>query len=413
MRRVAAAIAASVAVLLLGVLVVTRGAPGVAAPGSNPSGDLVPGANPSGDLVPAAVPVPDTRVATILQSVAFHSAPGGPVVRDDTGENDEIARVGGRVEVLERRAVPGDSGDWLRVYVDVDPSAWPGDFFAWLPETFGGDPVLRVEPAATPCPGAPTLAALAGLAPFDRLRCAGGAPITLDARTVFATGYADYLVDPAFFGSQDDDTAVVGLTGAGGEKGLSVDWARDPWLDAVLAPGVGRPPVDVDVRLVGRFDDPGAGACRRTVNRARLGAVPGQAGPPVEDAADSVAWCRTRFVITRWTIVAGPERRPPAVGVVQLHRDRWLGNICAGVGMEGDLTFHIDLTQADPVWLTTPGSDTRIVPLFGAAFRFVADPLPGISDGAGLTIRDGTRMDPDAGFPGHAACPMGRTVLVS
>ena len=53
-----------------------------------------------------------------------------------------MARVGQLVTVLEERVVPG-SGQWVRVFVEVDPNAWPGDFYAWLPVAAGGKPVLE------------------------------------------------------------------------------------------------------------------------------------------------------------------------------------------------------------------------------------------------------------------------------
>ena len=114
-------------------------------------------------------------------------------------------------------------------------------------------------------------------------------------------------------------------------------------------------------------------------------------------------------MITAWTITAGPERRPPVEGDVQLHRSAFSG-ACAGVGMDGPLTFRIDPGQPDPVWIEAPRGALRIVPRFSNAFTFVRDPQPGIGDGAGLVIRDGTTFDPDLGLPGHSTCPMGRVI---
>ena len=78
--------------------------------------------------------------------------------------------------------------------------------------------------------------------------------------------------------------------------------------------------------------------------------------------------------------------------------------------MDGPLTFRIDMTQPDPVWIERPGDAFRIIPRFSNRFAFVRDPEPGICDGAGLVIRDGTEFDPEIGFPGHSTCPGGRTI---
>jgi hypothetical protein len=363
---------------------------------------------------PAATPdpvgheagVPATRPAVVLLAVPFHRAPAGPALRDEFGENEELARVGQVVTVLEDRVVPG-SGQWVRVFVEVDPSAWPGDFYAWLPVAANGRPVL--DPQDVPgCPETLDLAGLAPLSPSDRLRCAGGDPITLHARVVFASGYAAYDVRPAFFGGREDRSAVVGLADPDRVFGMSAD-TSGPWLDAVVAPGVPFPPLDVDARITGRFDHPLAATCRRTYRAPAFDPpAPADAGPPPEAPADSIAWCRGRFVITSWVVTAGPERRPPVAGEVQLHRTS--GGACGGVGMDGPLVFRIDLTQPDPVWIARPGDDVRIIPRFSNRFSFVRDPEPGISDGAGLVIRDGTAFDPNTGFAGHGICPGGATI---
>lgn len=359
-----------------------------------------PPADPDG-AAPAALPA--TRPAVVLLSVPFHKAPAGPVIRDEFDENDELARVGQVVTVLEDRVVPG-SGQWVRVFVEVDPSAWPGDFFAWLPVTASGRPVLEPRDVP-PCPETLDLAGLAPLSPSDRLRCAGGDPMTLDARLVFASGYAAYDVDPAFFGGREDRTAVVGLADADRVWGLSAD-TSGPWMDAVVAPGVAVPPIDVDARVTGRFDHPAAAACRRTYTAPAFDPpAPPDAGMPPEVPADSAAWCRGRFVITGWTITAGPERRAPVAGEVQLHRT--FGGACAGVGMDGPLVFRINLAEPDPVWIARPGDALRIIPRFSNRFTFVRDPEPGISDGAGLVIRDGTAFDPNLALAGHGICPSG------
>lgn len=390
--------------LAVGLLLITTVAVAVSLLAWATTDHATPTAPPAGIEDPA--PVLATRPATVLQSVPLRREPGGPAIRDEFGENDEMTRVGQQVTVLEERVVPG-SGPWVRVFVEVDPSAWPGDFYAWLPIANRGKPVL--EPRDVPdCPATLDLAALSPLSPSDRLRCAGDEPITMDARVVFGSGYAAYDVEPAFFGGRESWKSVVGLADPDRAFGMYAD-TTGPWLDASVAPGVPMLPADVDARVTGRFDHPTARACRRTYDPPAFDPPPPpEAGMPPEAPADSVAWCRGRFVITAWTITAGPERRPPVAGEVQLHRTS--GGACAGVGMEGLLSFRIDLAEPDPVWIARPGDDLRIVPRFSNRFTFAKDPEPGISDGAGLVIRDGTVFDPEVGFPGHSTCPQGQTI---
>ena len=347
-----------------------------------------------------------TRPATILQSVPFRERPGGPAIRDEFGENEELARVGQLVTILERagRARQRPVGARLR---GGGSERLAGRLLRLAAggrrrEAGAGAPGRRPTARRTS-----TWTTLAPLSPFDRLRCAGDGPITLDARTVFDAGYAAYDVTPAWFGGREDPSAVIGLALPEEAFGMYPD-TTGTWLDAVVAPGVPMPPVDVDVRLTGRFDHPAAAACRRTAEIPAFDPPPpAGAGLPPEAPADSVAWCRGRFVITGWTITAGPERRPPVPGQVQLHRSPF-GGACAGVGMDGPLRFRIDLAQPDPVWIERPGDPLRIIPRFSNGFSFVKDPEPGISDGAGLVIRDGTAFDPDVGCPGHSTCPGGR-----
>ena len=74
----------------------------------------------------------------------------------------------------------GLKAGWALDLVEVDPNAWPGDFYAWLPVAAEGKPVLEPQDV-TDCPADLDLAALAPLSPFDRLRCAGSRVLTMDA----------------------------------------------------------------------------------------------------------------------------------------------------------------------------------------------------------------------------------------
>lgn len=373
--------------------------------GSTAPGSLSPSPAEGADDGGAARPPFETRLATVLQFVKVYGAPGGRPIRDEWGESDQGIDPGRQVTVIGD-AVTIPTGKWVRVFVEVDPSVWPGDFFAWLPVAQDGQPVLDVGQAVE-CPAEPTLNGLAELTPWDRLRCAGSRELTFEARTGFAAEYAGYAVQPAFFGGRDDIEASVSLADAGDAGGL-FRWRTNGGLDAVRAPGLGPLPLDFDLRVTGQFDHPAALACRRTdANPAGPGAPP-DAGMPPEAPEDSVAWCRSRFVVTAWSIVRGPERRPLVAGEIQLHRNAGGGNACAGVGM-APLVFRVDLTEPDPVWIEAGGA-ARVIPTFSAEFRFVTDPEPGIADASGVLIRDGTVVNPDAALAGHPVCPMGSVV---
>ena len=339
------------------------------------------------------------RPATVLQSVPFHRAPGGPAIRDEFGENEELTRAGQLVTILEEQVVPG-SGQWVRVFVEVDPNAWPGDFYAWLPVAANGKPVLEPQEVVD-CPADLDLDTLAPLVPSDRLRCAGDKPVTMEARTVFEAGYCGL---PRGSGVLRRARGPVGRHRPGAARGGTRDapghdgsmagrrrCARGPGA----AGGRGRP-ADRAVRppccgsLPPHCRDPGLRSPAPGRCRAAARGTGGQRG-----------LCRRRFVITGWTITAGPERQPPVPGQVQLHRSLF-GGVCAGVGMDGPLAFRIDLAQPDPVWIERAGGALRIIPRFSNRFSFVKDPEPGISDGAGLVIRDGTTFDPEIGFAGHS-----------
>ena len=106
---------------------------------------------------------------------------------------------------------------------------------------------------------------------------------------MFEAGYASYDVTPAWFGWRADTAAVIGLALPEEAFGLYPD-TTGSWIDAAVAPGVPAPPLDVDVRLTGRFDHPAATACRRTAEIPAFDPPPqAGAGLPPEAPEDSAA----------------------------------------------------------------------------------------------------------------------------
>jgi hypothetical protein len=362
---------------------------------------VVPGMGDGG----AATPFPANGAAALghaqaelLVDVPVRAAPDGPTLKETPTEDFPVTvYAGNRVTILGTAV--GLTGQWVRVYVLPNQSSWPNDIYAWIPVAQDGKPVLDVSPAVA-CPAEPTLAALVTLSPHDRLRCAGSGELALDGHTTLNGDTLGYNVGPAFYGGADAPTSV-GLSANPEARPAAWDNPADPRLPITPAPGVQAIPVDVDVRVTGRFDFPGAADCRRTQPDS-MGVV------PVESAADSVDWCRTRFVVTGWETVNGPEGKPPVAGEIQLHRHP-ASNACGGVGMP-PLTLHIDPSAAEQVWLTAAGFPRPIMASFSDAFTAVTTPVPSIIDGHGLVLTDGMSINPDADLGGHMVCPTGDIV---
>lgn len=408
MRWTRIGILATVAAGVVGVSVVAITLLAIPRAGDRtPTGSAAPGldGSPTGSIGPAARQ-DDVRLATILESVPLLHVPGGPPITDEFGEQVLRSPVGRRVTVVETRTLV--DGGWARVYVHVDPNEAPGDLYAWLPVAADGRPVLAPDAQRT-CPDEMTLESIAELTPFERVACAGDRELTLDVRVGFQVDYVSYRVDPAFLGGYEGDGPAYSVSPMVDKLVLFPSPTTTPTFDVVVAPGTEPPPIDFDVRLTGSFAHPAAATCRRTVQRLPIQPPPpAGAGLPEEAPPDSAAWCRTRFVVTGWDVLRGPERRAPVSGEVQLHRTI-AGGGCGGVGMEGPLTLRIDPGQADPVWIDLPGGG-RSLPMFPASVRYRALPAPALVTAQGLVLTDGATFDPDAGFPGLPSCPGGAVI---
>jgi hypothetical protein len=163
------------------------------------------------------------------------------------------------------------------------------------------------------------------------------------------------------------------------------------------------------LRVTGQFGDPSANGCTRTIQRA----APGFGFPP-EAAADSVEWCREQFVVGKWEVLLGPEGRPLDLAAPQLHRSPVINApagmpvACGGVGMP-PLTFRIDPSKIDPVWIQTPGGGTSIA-VFDSEFRLLLGDPPRVVASNGVVLLDGEVLDPDRGKAGLAICPGGEVI---
>lgn len=365
------------------------------------------GGSPSPEATETALPT--LAQVVLLESVVprWGSGPDNELL-DDWGENTTTLDAGRRAVVLSAPA-PGPGGTWVRVWVVPDPSVYPGDFFAWLPVSREGRPVLRPEPAPE-CPRVPTIAAVASLVQPDRLRCFGAAPITLEAKSWLPGRTSLYDVDPTWYGTNADNSMSASLYDPAAE--FRPPAPTTPWVDARTPPGVAVPPPDFLLKVSGQFDHPSAAGCRRWLNRAGWNpAPPPGAGVPIEAVEDSVRWCREQFVVAGWDIVEGPEGRPFDARNPQLHRvpapPPGVPVACGGVGMP-PLHVRIDPSQVDPVWIET--GQHRSLVFFGPEFRLDLGPPPRIVGPGGLELVDGDIVDPDRGRPGLSVCPGGEVV---
>jgi hypothetical protein len=374
--------------------------------GSSPGLSAVPSFQPVHLATGAAGVVRATLTGPLIPRVG--DRPDGPQFLSEPDGIPQPLEAGRRVVILGDPQ-PGPEGPWVRVWVEMSITTWPGDFYAWLPDNRPNRTFLESIPPAT-CPAEATIETLAPLVQQDRLRCAAGAELTIDARTGEATTAALYDVDPAWYGrNQDNGTTLFDP----GPARFGPDATRNPqeagsWIDARVPPAVPPLPIGFYLRVSGHFDDPTAAGCRRAIPNA----VPGRGAPP-EAAADSVQWCREQFVVTGWEALLGPEGRPIDPLQPQLHRREFrlepgVQSACGGVGMQR-LTVRIDPAQIDPVWVESGPNRFRSQAMFSDEFRLVLNP-PRVQSTTGVTLVDGEQLDPDAGKPGLALCPGGATI---
>lgn len=371
------------------------------APGSSTA------APPAGELSPIGAGVP----ATLLKSLVpqWEPGPAGTIMTDEWGEHPQLLEAPAALYVIEG-PLPVAGVPWFHVYV-LPNSIWgPNDYFAWLPGVIDGEHTLRAEPVET-CPAA-DIEQIALLAPPSRARCFGQALITLEGHTWFAGNYVAYQVEPAWIGTPEASMPWVSLYDASGGLARPPD-ERVAFLDLRIPPEVPPPPWDFHLQVTGRFNHPAAASCERVWDRALRAGAPPRSGLPDEATEDSQLWCRSQFVVTEWEVLAGPEGRPLRAGTVQLHRTTFDGGACAGVGMP-PLTFHVDPSEVDPIWLETKSGGARIVPIFGAGFSpaFVPE-LVVIGPDGRVAARDGLTFNPDEGLGGYAVCSEGATVTIT
>jgi len=364
-------------------------------------------------LVPAALRGDAVGVQQAVLTVPLvprlGDRPDGPLLVE-APDSQPLRLDVGRQVVIAGDPQPGPDGPWVRVWVEPSITVEPGDFYAWLPTTQGGRATMAmVEPR--PCPTEATIQTLAGLVQPDRLRCAGSTVLTIDARSGLLGLVPIYDVTPAWYGRNSDQGTTTlfdpGPARFGPDAKTSPELAGS-WLEARLPPSVAPLPLGLFLRVTGRFDDPSAAGCSRSI---APGAV--ELGLPAEAPADSVQWCREQFVVSGWQVLLGAEGRPIDPLDPQLHRREFRlpqGAMlaCGGVGMP-PLTIRIDPRQVDPVWIDLPGGGHSMA-MFAAEFHVRLDP-PRVVSTTGVTLVDGEVLDPDKGKPGLSLCPGGTAVM--
>jgi hypothetical protein len=363
--------------------------------------------SPSPSPVPLA-PVEAARLATLKSIVIpqWEPGPDGRQVGVEGRPKPFRIRPPAELLVLEGPRQVGDI-PWYRVYVQQRPGLTETrqDFFAWIPGILDGRRTIELG-VVEPC-GPPTVAGIAEVSVIGRARCYGAASITLVGHSWWRRDDVRPIVRPAWLGTESDATTVA-LYEPGAD--IRLPGNHGPWVELRIPPGVTPPPFDFDLRIEGQFNHLDSAGCTRRSHR--------QLGLPVmpdEAPDDSASWCRGQFVVSDWDVVNGPEGRPLEPNEVQLHRFDPPSFDCGGVAM-GRMTWHIDPSQPDPIWLEVdnrPLEDIRVVPYFSSGFRAVRTPELVVIDSEGVVVvRDEEKLDPDEGLLGHGVCPAGRWVSI-
>jgi hypothetical protein len=242
------------------------------------------------------------------------------------GHPIEPYAVGTRLFVHES----AQDGAWWKVQVPPFEQRAGGDLFGW----FALDELAATD---TPeCPAELGRDTLATLEQPDRLACFGSQAIEVEGAVWGTRQWSTWRVRPDWFGDPESDR-VFGLyeTLSRGSPGRE--------LPGGVPDGVDPVPRGVHVRVAGTFDHPEADDCVRRQEH----------GEPIdEDPADSVTWCRQRFVVSEWDAIAGAEGRPYD-GTLQLHRQRKVdGEIgCDTIGIPyRSFTIRIDPDALVHVW---------------------------------------------------------------
>jgi hypothetical protein len=362
---------------------------------------VVPTLGPQGSGGDAAAlkgtSIPESRMALATIDLTPYSTPAGPSlgVSFSVEKGSDVIRLGAPLKV--------GSVAWTRTYVlPATSGAGPDDFFAWVPMVLNGQATLADGPAPG-CPeGQLDLATIARLDPFSQLRCIGAAPVRIQGTTWDQIEPVWYDATPDWLGGPNQPGDHSFSIHAG-----SIQYERGPgeaarFLDVALPPSMAEPPRDFVVSLDAHYADAASVTCRRAASQ--------QLFMPTESTAESRLWCATRLVAEAWTPVLGPEGRPIDPNAPQLHRFGGL-QTCAGVGL-GPLTFRMDPTALDPVWLEN-ASGYHVIPWFTPGFHAVFAPDLRVVDASGAVVaRDGTPMDPDGQLGSHPICPTRQGVYI-
>lgn len=381
-----------------------------------PSATLTYQAVPSGiaiDLAPRVANRPpggDPSLIAEIPSVRFlptwttplYDKPGGTLI--DAGGATTMGN-GLALAVLGDSVTVGGA-TWYRAFTIANDQAGPADYFGWIPGSASAAGSLALG-APTTCPvGDSGIAELAALDPFTRARCLGAATFDLEGSTGWFPLPVWYDVTPAWLGRPQNGTSVTDISIHTGTI-TSAYVADSPSVDLQLPPGLELPPFGIQVAVQAHVADRDSGSCARSQDANGLEV-------PVESPADSVLWCATRLVVEQWKPLLGPEGRPIDPRTPQLHRHPSAGgnSICAGVGMSM-LTFHVDPSALDPVWLQAAGYSGHILASFDPSFRLRYTPELVVEDGSGKVVaRNGTPLDPDGTLDGHFICPEGQMVVI-
>ncbi len=256
-----------------------------------------------------------TAVSAVPTIVAASAAPSeGPLSSAAAAfQPESVAKV--VVDGLRMRSLPSVDATSRKLepllpngallYVVEGPVSGSG--YAWyrvLPIAFDGSATVDgwvavasrdAEPwitlAAVDCPLPPTTRdAVRALSRGAALACFGGVPLTFEARIVSCRCEMDGPgLEPGWFGIEfATDASGTVTTPLLVDRGQTQPGPIPSWFIAHLDPTADIPdpiPFDRDVRIIGQFDHPAAGACRYAASEQSATASP-------------VLDCRTTFAIT-------------------------------------------------------------------------------------------------------------------
>jgi hypothetical protein len=246
-------------IAMLGLVAGCAAAPGTSSASFEPSPSSV-GSQSAAPASPSALPFPVLSLPPFSRARLAESLDRVEVIDGAVVGSVELGAV--VVIVSGPRDVGGST--WYELRWPPDADSFQG---GWVHVNGQG----ALAPVELPCPV--TTSGLLGMLAWDRVRCFGGAQVTIEGTVGHCQGGV-VLVDPGWLGYAC--WAVSDATG-------SID------IHAAPTSGIAFPDDIVRARLMGHFDDPAAASCVSLEDPDPAGRTP--------SATEQVFLCREAFVV--------------------------------------------------------------------------------------------------------------------